>query len=176
LAIGNKSLARSLSQKIEQGEREEGAIEKADNDFGSAVADSFFQTGVFFDVQMQILHQHIQIATLVAQIHSYSQGVVQNDHRQSQGDGESSAGQTFQITDGDDHRNGKSAVGGRHMAVSEKIFPLEAVFGHKNDKLGGLRDDTHDNRYKRNKQGIEIDVHWFFCLIFMAFKNSLAEE
>lgn len=123
------------------------------------MANSFFQAGILLDVQMQVLHQHVQIASLIAQIHSDSQGIIQDDHRQTQGNGESATGQTFQIANGDDHGNGEGAVRRGHVTVGEKIFPLEAVLDHKNDEFGGLGDDADDHWHKRNQKSVQVDVH-----------------
>ena len=118
------------------------------------MTNAFFEPRILLNVQMQTLHQHIKIASLVTQIHSNAQGVIQNYHRHSQRNGESAAGQTFQIADGDNQRNGKGTVRRWHMSMGEKIFPLEAVLESEDDEFGGLGDDADNDRNEGDEIGI----------------------
>ena len=47
------------------------------------MSNSLFEPGEFFLIEGQLFDQHIEIASLVAQIHSKTEGVVNDEHREN---------------------------------------------------------------------------------------------
>jgi len=97
-------------------------------------------------IDVKLADQHIQIAALVAHIHSEPGGVINNKEGESEGDGESSTAHAFVISDRSQERNSEGGVRARHMAVGHNIMPIPAVFQGIKDKFNGLNNYADNNR------------------------------
>lgn len=136
----------------------------ADQDFADPVAGAFFETGIFFSVDVQLFDEHVEITALIAKVHPETSGIVDDQKSQGDGDGERAGVDSFEITHGSDNGDRKSRVGAGHMAVGENIADVPAVFEAVDDKFQDLNQDSHHDWDDENRMRSDEFEHNFILI------------
>lgn len=119
--------------------------------------DSFFETGKFVFVYRQLLDEPVEIASLISEVYPQAYGIVNNDDCENRGESENSRSGSLIISERGQNRDDEAGMETRHMAVGEKIFPLDPVLPRKNDELHGEQNSADDQRH--NYHVVIFPVH-----------------
>lgn len=118
-----------LSDKNDEDPGEEKSEDTADDNFARAMSDALLETRelAFVDFILQLVDEHIEIASLIAQDHTDTERIVDDDEGEAGGDGEDTGSHSFVVTDRGEESNGEGGVRARHMSMGEDVTPVEAV-------------------------------------------------
>jgi len=102
------------------------------------VPNSLFEPRELSFVHRELVDEHIEISSLIAEIHPKAHGIINNQKGKNEGEGENSGSGSFIISDRSQRGNHKSGMGARHMSMRKKVFKFKSVFFCENNKFQGL--------------------------------------
>ena len=139
------------------------AEDSPDYDFAGPVADAFLEmwelTLVYFSAEL--VDQHVEVASLVAEYHPDTQSVIDDDEGEADRDRESAGIHAFEVADGSEERDRKSGMGARHVTMGEYVFRFPTVAQREEDEFDDLRKKTDENREKEDKMRLNEGRHIF---------------
>ncbi len=113
---------------------------------------------------MELLNEHIEIASLVTEVHSESHGVIDHEKGESYSDSKRTGTDSFVVSNRGEKRNRERCVGTGHMTVSDEVFPLPTMPETKEYKLDKLRHETYRNR--DDEDGVFLDEVLHMPLVY----------
>lgn len=119
------------------------------------MSDTLFEAGELVFLDAELFNEHIEVASLVTEVHPDTRRVVDDDERQHRGKGECAGCYAFIVGHGNQERNDKTRVGARHMTVRESVFYIEAVFETVEREFDDLREDPYRDRYEKYEIRLE---------------------
>lgn len=131
----------------------EEADEGADDDLAHAMADALFHAGEFALVEVELFDEHVEVTALVAEIHTDTGSVVDEDEGKRERDREGTGTDSLVPADTRRKRYGERGVRARHMAVGEHIFRLPAMFHREDDEFECLCTEADDYRNDEDEIG-----------------------
>ena len=151
--MGSFFVRNRLRKKIDEQEGEDEADQGAANDLADTMTYAFFEARKFRLVYCatELLHEHIEIASLISENHPDTDGIIDDEKREEHADGERPRVQSFEVSDRYHHGNSEGSMHARHMAVGEEVFRLPPVLQGKEQELDDLRDKSDRYRDEENE-------------------------
>lgn len=150
-----RNLVGVLTKDADEDGRKKKADETANNDFTRAVADTFFKSGELDGGKLEGLNERIQVAALIAEVHTEPNSIVDDEKSDSDCNGESAGADTFVVADRSEERDRERGVSTWHVAMSCDVFEPPAMFQTVHDKLHELGDEAHDNWDEEDGVGLK---------------------
>lgn len=112
---------------------------------------SLLKTRKIILVEIELVDEHIQVSSLITEIHTDTGSVIDNDKGKNGRKSEGAGMNAFEIGDASQERNHKTRVGAWHVTVGKGIFNVKSVLVGVERKLDELSDDTNRDRDEENQ-------------------------
>lgn len=140
-------------QHAREEERGDKADDAADDDFAHAMSHALLETGKLALVEVEPFDEHIEVATLVAEVHADTGSIVHEDEGECGGNGKRSGADALVPSDADGERYRERGVCRGHMPVCEHVLRLPPVFYREDDEFHRLSAEADDERDEDDEIG-----------------------
>ena len=145
--------SRLLSDEDDEDPGEEESEDATDDDFARAMSHALLEAGEFglIDFTAELIDEHVEVATLIAENHADTERVIDDDEGESGRHREDAGMDTLIVSDRGEEGDGEGGVRARHVPMGEGIAPVEAVLHGIDDEFEDLYEERDDDRDKEDR-------------------------
>lgn len=135
-----------LAQDTDEKDSEEESDKGTTDDLVDPMSDALLEAGKLVFGDIQLLDEHIQVPTLVSEVHADTGGVIDDDESEDGRERKGPGVDTLVVGDTGQERDHERGVSTRHVTVSKGVFDVKPVLVRVERKLDELGDDADRDR------------------------------
>ncbi len=145
-----------LAQDTDEEDSEEESDKGATDDFVDPMSDALLEAGKLVFGNIQLLDEHIQVPTLITEVHADTGRVIDDDEGEDGRERKGTGVDAFVVGDTGQERDHERGVSTRHVTVSKGVLDVKPVLVRVERKLDELGDDTDGDRNQEDQIGLQI--------------------
>lgn len=127
---------------------------RSSDDLADAVANSFFEARKIVLVEIELIDEHVQIATLITEIHANTGGIINNDECENSREGKGSGMDALKVGNTSQKGHHKAGVSAWHVTMGKGVFDVKSVLVGIEGKFDELSQNSDGDRNEKHEVGL----------------------